>query len=128
MQHYRERLHTVNDFVRCSKACKRWDKVGSRFEFQLRFLEGLLQRSEVNNARIQNEITLVRLDYKGGYAVRHQAYNITLLMLQIGEEAKREASAMKAIAVVTMTFLPATFVSVSLPAFIHTYFHMFTCG
>lgn len=37
------------------------------------------------------------------------------MQLQIGEEAKREASAMKAIAVVTMTFLPATFVSVSLP-------------
>jgi hypothetical protein len=37
------------------------------------------------------------------------------VQLQIGEEAKREASAMKAIAVVTMTFLRATFVSVSLP-------------
>jgi hypothetical protein len=37
------------------------------------------------------------------------------VQLQIGEEAKREASAMKAIAVVTMTFLPATFVSVSIP-------------
>ncbi|EMD59081.1 hypothetical protein COCSADRAFT_102973, partial [Bipolaris sorokiniana ND90Pr] len=33
------------------------------------------------------------------------------VQLQIGEEAKREASAMKAIAVVTMTFLPATFIS-----------------
>ena len=39
----------------------RWDKVGSRFEFQHRFLQGLLDRSEANNARIQNEITLVRL-------------------------------------------------------------------
>ena len=33
--------------------------------------------------------------------------------MRIGEDAKREASAMRAIAVVTMTFLPATFVSVS---------------
>jgi hypothetical protein len=33
--------------------------------------------------------------------------------VRIGEDAKREASAMRAIAVVTMTFLPATFVSVS---------------
>lgn len=40
----------------------------------------------------------------------------TARLLQIGEEAKTEASAMKAIAVVTMTFLPATFVSVSSPA------------
>lgn len=33
------------------------------------------------------------------------------IQVRIGEDAKREASAMKAIAVVTMTFLPATFVS-----------------
>jgi hypothetical protein len=40
------------------------------------------------------------------------------VQLQIGEDAKREAlamKAMKAIAVVTMNFLPATFVFVSLP-------------
>lgn len=41
------------------------------------------------------------------------------MQLQIGEEAKREASAMKAIAVVTMTFLPAIFVSVSCPVFLY---------
>jgi hypothetical protein len=33
--------------------------------------------------------------------------------VRVGEDAKREALAMRAIAVVTMTFLPATFVSVS---------------
>jgi hypothetical protein len=32
--------------------------------------------------------------------------------VQIGEEAKKETAAMKAIAVITMTFLPATFISV----------------
>jgi hypothetical protein len=32
--------------------------------------------------------------------------------VQIGKDAGNEAAAMKAIAVVTMTFLPATFVSV----------------
>jgi hypothetical protein len=32
--------------------------------------------------------------------------------VQIGRDAGKEAAAMKAIAVVTMTFLPATFVSV----------------
>ncbi|KAE8873266.1 hypothetical protein PTNB73_02417 [Pyrenophora teres f. teres] len=58
MQHHRERFHTANHFVRDSNGYKHWDKVRSRFEFQLRFLEGLLQRSEANNARIQNEITL----------------------------------------------------------------------
>lgn len=37
-----------------------WDKVESQFEFQHGFLQGLLDRSEANNERIQNEITLVR--------------------------------------------------------------------
>jgi hypothetical protein len=87
MQHHRERFHTANDLVRDSNACKRWDKVGSRFEFQLRFLEGLLQRSEANNARIQNEITLVSSAYKERYAIGHQAHNIRLSMLQPKETA-----------------------------------------
>jgi hypothetical protein len=51
---------------------------------------------------------------------RYQAFNAAAqrdskVELQMGEEAKREASAMKGIGVVTMTFLPATFVSVSCP-------------
>jgi hypothetical protein len=37
------------------------------------------------------------------------------VQVQIGEEAKRGASAIKAMALVAITFLPATFVSVSLP-------------
>jgi hypothetical protein len=88
MQHHHERIHTANNVVRDSNACKRWDKVGSRFEFQLRFLEGLLQRSEANNARIQNEITLVSPAYKGGYAMDYEAYNIRLSMLQPKETAR----------------------------------------
>jgi len=59
-QHH-ERFRTNTDLVRGSNGRRRWDKVRSRFEFQLRFLQGLLQRSEANNARIQNEITLVSL-------------------------------------------------------------------
>ncbi|KAF2829005.1 purine and uridine phosphorylase [Ophiobolus disseminans] len=43
----------------CSKnKRRRWDTVGEHLEFQLRFLEGLTERSQANNARIQNEITL----------------------------------------------------------------------
>lgn len=38
---------------------QRWDSVADRLEFQIRFLEGLVERSQANNARIQNEITLV---------------------------------------------------------------------
>lgn len=87
MQHHRERFHAAKDLVRDSNACRRWDKVGSRFEFQLRFLEGLLQRSEANNARIQNEITLVGSAYKERCAMSYLAYNIRLLMLQPKETA-----------------------------------------
>lgn len=100
-QHH-ERFRTNTDLVLSNNGRRRWDKVGSRFEFQLRFLQGLLQRSEAGNARIQNEITL---------AFNAAAQRDSKIQVRIGEEAKREASAMKAIAVVTMTFLPATFVS-----------------
>ncbi|KAH7392015.1 hypothetical protein DE146DRAFT_661419, partial [Phaeosphaeria sp. MPI-PUGE-AT-0046c] len=106
-QQHHERCRTGTASICSSNACERWDKVGSRFQFQLRFLQDLLQRSNANNARIQNEITL---------AFNIAAQRDSKVQLQVGEEAKREASAMKAIAVVTMTFLPATFVSVSLLA------------
>ena len=71
MRQHRETLHASNDFVRNSNVRGRWDKVGSRYEFQLRFLQGLLERSEANNARIQNEITLVSLAFSRYYAMCH---------------------------------------------------------
>ncbi|KAK7191834.1 vegetative incompatibility protein HET-E-1 [Paraphaeosphaeria sporulosa] len=58
MQHHHAKFRTYNDLVRSKKGCENWDRVGTHFEFQLRFLQGLFQRSEANNARIQNEITL----------------------------------------------------------------------
>jgi hypothetical protein len=36
-----------------------WNKIQSRFQFQLRIVQGFLSRAESNKARIQNEITLV---------------------------------------------------------------------
>ncbi|KAF2189291.1 hypothetical protein K469DRAFT_747989 [Zopfia rhizophila CBS 207.26] len=80
----------------------RWDGTHNHFQFQLRFLHGLLLRSESNKARIQNEITL---------AFHTAAQRDSRIQVRIGEEAKTETMAMKAIAVVTMTFLPATFVA-----------------
>jgi hypothetical protein len=59
MQHHHETFHTNNDLARGKIEPRRWDKASSRSEFQLQFLQGLLERSEANNARIQNEITLV---------------------------------------------------------------------
>jgi Mg2+ and Co2+ transporter CorA len=87
-------------------------------------LQGLLSRSESNKARLQNEITLVRISEVWLYRLINnfsQAFNSAAqrdnkTQVRIGEEAKKETSAMKAIAVVTMIFLPATFVSVRLPS------------
>lgn len=80
----------------------RWNRIHNQFHFQLRFLHGLLLRSESNKARIQNEITL---------AFHMAAQRDSKVQVRIGEDAKKETTAMKALAVVTMTFLPATFVS-----------------
>jgi hypothetical protein len=49
------------DLIRGKYEHSRLYKAGCHIEFQLLYLEGLLQRSETNNARIQNEITLVGL-------------------------------------------------------------------
>ncbi|CAI6342361.1 unnamed protein product [Periconia digitata] len=106
MQHHEKfRMNVSLSHGKNQHSC--WDKVESRLAFQLRFLQGLLERSEANNARIQNEITL---------AFNTAAQADSKIQVRIGEEAKSEASAMKAIAVVTMAFLPATFVSVSHPS------------
>jgi hypothetical protein len=67
IQQHHKQFH-ANSTLDCSKSIRgRWDKVGSRFEFQLDLLRSLLQRSEANNARIQNEITLVSLVYNRYY-------------------------------------------------------------
>ncbi|KAF2022531.1 hypothetical protein EK21DRAFT_119661 [Setomelanomma holmii] len=100
-QHFRG-LHANYHLARGAGKCDRWDKVSSRLAFQLQFLENLLQQLSANNARIQNEIAL---------AFNAASQRDSKIQVRIGEEARREASAMKAIAVVTMTFLPATFVS-----------------
>ncbi|KAI8930739.1 hypothetical protein NX059_012347 [Plenodomus lindquistii] len=100
-QHHRE-LHASVDIATSKGKCYGWDGISSRLAFQLQFLENLMQRSSANNARIQNEIAL---------AFNAASQRDSKIQVRIGEEARREASAMKAIAVVTMTFLPATFVS-----------------
>lgn len=76
MQHHHEWFRANRDLGRSKNGCRGWDKVGSRFEFQLGLLQGLLQRSEANNARIQNEITLVSPVHDGRYAFFSEAYEI----------------------------------------------------
>jgi hypothetical protein len=119
-QHH-HRFSTERHLVDGKSKRRSWNAVGDHLDFQLRFLEGLVERSGANNARIQNEITLVSLRHGGcvSFPSSHQqafnaaAWRDSRIQVRIGEDAKREASAMRAIAVVTMTFLPATFVAVS---------------
>ncbi|KAL8909969.1 MAG: hypothetical protein Q9171_004735 [Xanthocarpia ochracea] len=75
------------------------------FHFQLQLLQSLLSRSESNKARLQNEITL---------AFNAEAQRESKVQVHIAEEARKKTASMKAIAVVTMIFLPSTFVALSL--------------
>jgi hypothetical protein len=88
IQHHQERVRTNNNILRSNSGSQRWDKVGSRFGSQLCFLKGLFQRSEANNAQIQNEISLVSLAYSKRYAVDSRAYRNRLSMWQHGETAR----------------------------------------
>ncbi|KAF1813278.1 hypothetical protein P152DRAFT_434213 [Eremomyces bilateralis CBS 781.70] len=76
--------------------------VVAEMDFQLQMLENLKLRSDANEARLKNEITL--------------AYNMitqrdSRVMLEIGNAAKKDSATMKTIAILTMAFLPATFTS-----------------
>ncbi|KAH6625585.1 hypothetical protein C7974DRAFT_414085 [Boeremia exigua] len=70
--------------------------------FQLQMLRNLLSRSQSNKERLQNEVA--------------QAHNMiaqrdSQTMTKLGEAAKRDSGAMRTVAVVTMAFLPPTFLS-----------------
>ncbi|KAL1598074.1 hypothetical protein SLS59_007084 [Nothophoma quercina] len=56
-QHH-DKFTTEKHLVSGNRKRRSWNAVGDDLEFQLRFLEGLMERSQANNARIQNEITL----------------------------------------------------------------------
>lgn len=72
--------------------------------FQVQMLRNLLLRSQSNKERLQNEVA--------------QAHNMiaqrdSKVMTGLGEAARKDSGAMRTIAVVTMAFLPPTFLSVS---------------
>lgn len=96
-------------------------EVASRIDFERRMLRNLLLRAQSNKERLQNEISLVG-SRKKNMLVRLliflQAYNMitqrdSQVMADLGAAARQDSSAMKTIAVVTMAFLPPTFLSVS---------------
>ncbi|PSN59256.1 hypothetical protein BS50DRAFT_641131 [Corynespora cassiicola Philippines] len=77
-------------------------QIRSQFGFQVQMLRNLLHRSQSNKERLQNEISL--------------AYNMitqrdSQVMTGLGEATKLDSGAMRTIAVVTMAFLPPTFLS-----------------
>ncbi|KAF1936654.1 hypothetical protein EJ02DRAFT_387029 [Clathrospora elynae] len=78
------------------------DQTRMHLDSQLRMLRGLFLRSQSNKERLQNEISL--------------AYNLIAqrdshVMKGLGEAARLDSGALKMIAVVTMAFLPPTFLS-----------------
>ncbi|CAN9403265.1 unnamed protein product [Alternaria alternata] len=62
----------------------------------------MLLRSQSNKERLQNEIAL---------AYNMIAQRDSQVMTGLGEAARRDSGAMRTIAVVTMAFLPPTFLS-----------------
>lgn len=65
VQQHHEKFTIQKNLVGENSKRRSWNAVGDHLEFQLRFLEGLVERSEASNARIQNEITLVSLQLYG---------------------------------------------------------------
>ncbi|KAF9691615.1 hypothetical protein EKO04_010517 [Ascochyta lentis] len=77
-------------------------KSRTQIKFQVQMLQNLLLRSQSNKERLKNEIAL---------AYNMIAQRDSSVMTGLGEAAKRDSRAMRTIAVVTMAFLPPTFLS-----------------
>jgi hypothetical protein len=99
------------------------DRIRMNVDSQIRMLRGLLLRSQSNKERLQNEIALVRVHAfarQGARANILQAYNLiaqrdSQAMRDLGEASRLDSGALKTIALVTMAFLPPTFLSVRRP-------------
>ncbi|CAG5189834.1 uncharacterized protein ALTATR162_LOCUS12095 [Alternaria atra] len=77
-------------------------QVRTHIAFQASMLRNLLLRSQSNKERLQNEIALT---------YNMIAQRDSQVMTGLGEAARRDSGAMRTIAVVTMAFLPPTFLS-----------------
>ncbi|KAI9692698.1 MAG: hypothetical protein M1820_009449 [Bogoriella megaspora] len=99
----RSLLQHQQDFMnKHFKSDRTWDATQSQFHFRLQIIQNIHSRSESNRARLQNEISL---------AFHLAAQRDSQIQVQIGKEANKEAASMRTIAVVTLTILPATFIS-----------------
>ncbi|KAL9112360.1 MAG: hypothetical protein Q9187_007783, partial [Circinaria calcarea] len=84
------------------KLPRSFDTTHKHLSFQMQFIRNLKFRSESNQQRLQAEITL---------AYNTIAERDSKVMVAIGKAAKNDSTAMKTVAVVTITYLPATFTS-----------------
>ncbi|KAF2119059.1 hypothetical protein BDV96DRAFT_684663 [Lophiotrema nucula] len=92
-----------NELIHCSEESERpLQPLQTQVEFQVRILRSLLHRAQANKERLQNEISL---------AYNMIAQRDSQVMTGLGEAAKLDSGAMKTIAIVTMGFLPPTFLS-----------------
>jgi hypothetical protein len=108
--------------ARVKSATDAFIQIKDHMESQMRTLQSLLLRSQSNKERLQNEISLVRsilFPWQNLILMCCQAYNTiaqrdSQVMTGLGHAAKQDSGAMRTIAVVTMAFLPPTFLSVGL--------------
>lgn len=78
------------------------ESIDKQFDLQVRMLRNLHLRAQSNKERLQNEIA---------YVFNMITKRDSQIMTRIGEAAKEDSGVMRTIAVVTMFFLPPTFIS-----------------
>ncbi|KAJ2893207.1 hypothetical protein MKZ38_008913 [Zalerion maritima] len=83
-------------------AIRNWEPLHSRLRFCRNFLASLKARSRSNTERLRNEINL---------AFNTVAQHDSRMSVNLTKAASMDGSAMRTIAVVTLVFLPATFVA-----------------
>jgi len=80
-----------------------------QISFLVTLPSGNFRRSYINvHSSGRDELTKIQ-------AFHTAAERDSKVQVRIGEEAKKETTAMRTLAVITMTFLPATFISVRVP-------------
>lgn len=117
-------INTVNGMMEMAGVLNAATPVASHqtqqdLAFHKQVLQNLLARSHALDGRLRNEINLVDqfaklLELRINFG---QAFNLVALRdsttnVQIGIAAQNDSAAMRTISLVTMAFLPATFVSV----------------
>ncbi|KAF2474351.1 uncharacterized protein BDR25DRAFT_215887, partial [Lindgomyces ingoldianus] len=91
LQAMERQVRDCSDISEKGQPVKASSQLQMHIESQIRMLRNLERRSQSNKERLQNEVSLA--------------------MTRLGEAAKMDSSAMRTISIVTMAFLPPTFLS-----------------